>query len=56
MNEVSHLRTILEAAKELSKSPEPCLEGDVERVIAIVVNKLRLLDPENMIEFMVDFE
>lgn len=57
MTEVKILRDILNLAMDLHRiNRESCLQNEAERIIAIALDRLALLDPENTVGIMVEFD
>lgn len=52
---VRELNSMLDTAKQLQRQKVPQLSGDIERVVAILADKVRHLDPEQF-EHVTDYE
>ena len=53
---VERLKEMLNNAQELASLRDPSLEGDIQIIIAILVDKLRYLDPTGEYPRQVEFE
>lgn len=53
---VEHLQAMLVTVQELASLKEPSLEGDIQIILAILVDKLRNLDPQGYYPHQVDYE
>lgn len=53
---VEHLQAMLVTVQELASLREPSLEGDIQIILAILVDKLRNLDPQGKYPHQVEYE
>lgn len=53
---VEHLKRMLATAQQLAGEHHPALEGDIQIVLAILVDKLRRLDPAGSYPHQVEYE
>lgn len=53
---VEHLQSMLATAQQLAGERHPALEGDIQIVLAILVDKLRRLDPAGCYPHQVEYE
>lgn len=53
---VEHLQEMLETAQSLATQRDPALEGDIQIILTILVDKLRYLDPTNEYAHQVEYE
>lgn len=53
---VEQLQSMLATAQQLAGERHPALEGDIQIVLAILVDKLRRLDPAGSYPHQVEYE
>ena len=53
---IKRLQEMLASSQELATQREPALEGDIQIILSILVDKLRYLDPTNEYAHQVEYE
>ena len=53
---IKGLQDMLATAQKLASQRDPSLEGDIQIVLTILVDKLRYLDPTNEYAHQVEYE
>ncbi|MBW8012077.1 MAG: hypothetical protein FVQ83_12700 [Chloroflexi bacterium] len=53
---IKHLQEMLATAQGLASQRDPALEGDIQIILTILVDKLRYLDPTNEYAHQVEYE
>jgi hypothetical protein len=53
---IQNLKEMLQMSQDLASLNEPALQGDIQIVLAIIVDKLRSLDPTGTYPHQVEYE
>jgi len=53
---IQNLKEMLQTSQELASLNEPALQGDIQIVLSIIVDKLRSLDPTGVYPHQVEYE